>query len=302
MSLLHYCSTWTATIKPLLEASIYPGGQARSPIHSTALCADIDTLRLSAYLSSAAPNPISEYVRRANFGGAGGDGLIQRFGLMVWPDASPSWRDVDEYPDTRARDTAWAVYERASRLDAIALGAHKGQFDKIPCFRFSENAHAEFLDWRIALEHRVRSGNLSPAFEGHLAKYRKLVPALALINHIADAGTGDVSREALVRALAFVSYLESHAHRLYASGSESETVAAKAILARIKCGDLREGFTARDVHQRGWAHLTERDHLGAGLNMLIDLDYLAEAAVEHAPRGGRPRIRHLINPKVLRYE
>jgi hypothetical protein len=280
-----YMSGWSGT-QPYTFDRIMRGHR-----HIEAICLSV--------LGSTQPARISEYIRRTNSGGAGGDGLIQRFGLIVWPDAPPSWKDVDEYPNTKARETAWDVYERSGRLDALTLGAHKRPFDKVPCFRFTEDAHAEFLDWRTTLEQRLRSGNLSPALEGHLAKYRKLVPALALINHIADTGTGDVSHKALVRALAFAHYLESHALRLYASGSETEIGSAKAILAHIKRGDLRHGFTARDVHQKGWAHLTERDQVGAGLNLLTDLDYIAEAAVEHSPRGGRLRIKYLINPKVL---
>jgi putative DNA primase/helicase len=38
------------------------------------------------------------------------------------------------------------------------------------------------------LEKRLR-GDLHPALESHLAKYRKLVPALALICHLVDGGT-----------------------------------------------------------------------------------------------------------------
>ena len=56
---------------------------------------------------------------------------------------------------------------------------------------------------------------MSPALEGHVAKYRKLVPALALINHLADSGDGLVGIEALLKALAFSRYLESHARRVY---------------------------------------------------------------------------------------
>jgi hypothetical protein len=148
---------------------------------------------------------------------------------MVWPDATPDWRNVDEYPDSHARNAAREVYERASKLDATAMGATKGQFDMVPTFGMSEHAHGEFLDWRTDLERRVRSDALSPALEGHLAKYRKLVPALALINHIADAGSNEVSGGAMLRALAYANYLESHARRVYLSGSEGEVGAAKEL-------------------------------------------------------------------------
>ena len=198
------------------------------------------------------------------------------------------------------RENAWQVFERASKLDlsaALALGASKGQFDKIPSLRFDDAAHADFLDWRADLEARLRSGEMSPALEGHLAKYRKLVPALALINHLADAGDGPVSQESLLRALAFASYLESHARRAYGSASESELAAAKAILKHIKSGDLQDGFTARDIHQRGWAHLAECEHVGAGLDLLVDHDHLAAVTPATKPQGGRPKVTYEINPK-----
>jgi hypothetical protein len=145
----------------------------------------------------------------------------------------------------------------------------------------------------------LHSGDLSPAFEGHLAKYRKLVPTLALMNHLADRGEGLISQRALLKALATAYYLESHARRVYGSGHEAELAAAKAILKHIRNGDLTDGFTARDVHQRGWAHLTEREHVGAGLSLLIDLDYLAPSALTAGVEGGRPKVTYLVNPRSL---
>jgi putative DNA primase/helicase len=268
----------------------------RGQRHIEAVCVSV--------LGNTQPVRIAEYVRRANYGGAGGDGLMQRFGLLVWPNTSPDWKDVDQFPHGIARERAWQAFDRASKLDiaaALALGASKGEFDKVPALRFADDAHAEFLDWREDLERRLRSDELSPALEGHLAKYRKLVPALALINHLCDnqAG-GPVPREAVVRALAFAGYLEGHARRVYRSSSEGELAAAKAILLHIKAGDLKDGFTARDVHQRDWAHLTERDQVGAGLNLLVELGHLADVAAPPGPQGGRPTVTYRINPRGIR--
>ena len=147
------------------------------------------------------------------------------------------------------------------------------------------------------MERRLRSGEISPALEGHLAKYRKLVPSLALINHLAEPGNGPVSQRALLKALAAAHYFESHARRVYGSASESELAAAKAILKHIRNHDLKDGFTARDVHQRGWAHLSEREHVAAGLSLLVDLDYLATSV----PRAqcGRPKVTYWINPRSV---
>jgi putative DNA primase/helicase len=285
------------------EASICLVGQELSHTRLTELYADIGQAVCVSVLGNTQPARIAEYVRRANLDGAGGDGLIQRFGLLVWPDMTPAWRNVDEYPDSDARENAWKVYKRTSEIDestALALGASKGQFDKFPAFRFDDAAHTDFLEWRADLERRLRSGEMSAAFEGHLAKYRKLVPALALINHIADAGSGPVTQKALLRALAFANYLESHARRVYGSACEIELEAARAILKHIRSGDLHDGFTARDIHQRGWAHLAEREYVGAGLDLLVELDHLAELPTVIRPQGGRPRVTYAINPRSAR--
>ena len=283
-----YLSGWSGT-QPYTFDRIMRGHR-----HIEAVCISI--------LGNTQPARIVEYVRSANLGGAGGDGLIQRFGLLAWPDAPGEWHDIDEYPNSAAREKAWKTFEHMAKLDtqaALRLGAEKGPFDKVPCLRFDEAAHEDFLGWRTDLERRLRSGEISPALEGHLAKYRKLVPSLALINHLADGGTGPVSHRALLKALAAAHYFGSHARRVYGSASESELAAAKAVLKHIRDGDLQDGFTARDVHQRCWAHLTEREHVGAGLSLLVDLDYLAASTPTTGVQGGRPKFTYRINPRSL---
>ena len=284
-----YLSGWSGT-QPYTFDRI-----GRGQRHVDAVCISV--------LGNTQPARISEYVRKANAGGTGGDGLIQRFGLIVWPNASPVWRNVDEYPDSRARSDAWGVFERLSKLDhgaAMALGAQLRPYDKIPSLRLDNQAHDDFLGWRQDMERQIRSGELSPALEGHVAKYRKLVPALALMNHLADEGEGQVSSTAMLKALAFAKYLESHARRVYGASTEVETAAAKAIMAKIRSGDLLDDFTARDIQRREWSGLTDREHLQAGLDLLIDLDHLKPSGPATGERGGRPKITHAINPKVLR--
>jgi Protein of unknown function (DUF3987)/ABC transporter substrate binding protein len=251
-----YLSGWSGT-QPYTFDRI-----GRGQRHIEAACVSV--------LGNTQPARISEYIHRANHGGAGGDGLIQRFGFLVWPDARADWKDVDEYPSREAREKAWDVFQRASKIDqsaALKLGAEKGLYDKVPALRFDDGAQSDFRDWRTDLERQLQSGEFSPAFEGHLAKYRTLVPALALMNQLADRGEGPVSQRALLKALAMAHYLKSHAQRVYGSADEAELAAAKGIVKHIRIGDLKDGFTARDVHQRGWANLTERGQVGSGLGM-----------------------------------
>jgi hypothetical protein len=265
----------------------------RGHLHIEAVCISV--------LGNTQPSRIAEYVRRANADGGGGDGLLQRFGLMVWPDSPSDWRNVDEYPAREAREVVRQIFFDASKLteaDALGQGALKGAFDRMPCFRFDEMALGQFLEWRTDLERSLRSGELSPALEGHIAKYRKLVPALALINHIADGSQGDIQETSLLKALAFSKYLETHAHRVYGASDTVELNAAHAILAHIRKGDIGDGFTTRDIHQHDWSGLTDRDHVQAGLSLLADLDHISGTAPPVGPHGGRPKTVYAINPKV----
>lgn len=244
-------------------------------------------------LGSTQPGRLSEYIRRAQ--GAGDDGLIQRFGMLIWPDQTADWRNIDRYPDSESRQAAWATFERLDQFAPDDVGALSDQFDSLPFLRFDPQAQEIFNEWRVDHEARLRAGDLSPSLESHLAKYRKLLPSLALINHLVDSREGPVGARALCRALAFVEYLETHARRAYGSGSQAEAQTAKAILSRIRKGDLADGFTARDVYRAQWSNLSDREAVLAGLELLVDLDWLA---LDKIATGGKPKDSYRINPRA----
>lgn len=246
------------------------------------------------------PGRISEYVRVAVSGGAGDDGLIQRFGLAVWPDCPKEFRECDHWPDTAAKAQAFSVFEQLDTCDPGSLGAEpsvgfggsvEGHF-----LRFDPAAQARFREWRADLERRLRCGDLSPAIESHFAKYRKLIPSLALIFHLGKLRTGPVDDEALLRALAWADYLETHAARLYASVELSTVVAARVLARKLRAGVLTTGFGVRDVYRKGWAHLTERQDVHSACDLLCDLGWLYE--VERHTQG-RPATIYLVNPRCL---
>jgi putative DNA primase/helicase len=247
-------------------------------------------------MGSTQPGRIAEYMRRATSGGAGDDGLIQRFSLLVWPDQGPEWKEVDRFPDTAARQTACATFGSFDSLDPMAIGAETDNYESLPFLHFDSDAQGVFAEWRAELEVRLRSGSLHQALESHLAKYRKLIPTLALINHLADGGAGAIGEAAILRALAFSEYLETHARRAYAAGTEAETATAKAIIAHIRKGDLPDGFTARDLWRNKWSGLDDLDQVKAGLDLLSDFDWLAQALIQ---TGGRPRTTYAINPRTF---
>ena len=169
-------------------------------------------------LGSTQPGRLADYIGRAVAGGAGDDGLIQRFSLLIWPDDVGEWKEVDRYPNTAFRTIAYDAYDRLYRLDAGIVGAQQSVHDQIPHLRLDAAAREMFSAWRGDLEWRLRFGGLHSALESHLAKYRKLVPTLALLNHLADGGIGAISGSATAKAIRFSGYLETHAQRAYGSG------------------------------------------------------------------------------------
>ncbi|WIM06847.1 MAG: DUF3987 domain-containing protein [Candidatus Nitricoxidivorans perseverans] len=261
-------------------------------LHIPAVCLSL--------LGSTQPGRIAEYIRHAVKGGAGDDGLIQRFGLLVWPDTGGEWQNVDRWPDSTAKKEAHRVFEYLDKLDPATVGAlqdtdHDGELEGIPYLRFDDAALGLFLEWRTDLEARLRGGDLHPALESHLAKYRKLVPSLALILHLASNGTGPVSERATLQALAWAEYLETHARRAYGSVTVPEVAAAKAIISRIRKGDLKREFSSREVWRPGWAMLADREQVADALRLLVDFDWLATTT--KADTGGRPATIYTVNPR-----
>lgn len=265
-------------------------------LHIPAVCLSL--------LGSTQPGRIAEYLRMAVKGGAGDDGLIQRFGLLVWPETGGAWRDCDRWPNSEARREANRVFDALDKLDLATIGAAQdtdlnGEPDGVPYLRFDDAGHGLFLEWRSDLEPKLRSGDLHPALEAHLSKYRKLVPGLALICHIAAGGMGSVCERATLQALAWAEYLETHARRAYASvtNSEAATATAKAIIQRLRKGDLPKTFSSWEVWRPGWAMLSDREQVADALKLLVDFGWLSCTRQE---TNGRPATMFEANPKGLR--
>lgn len=247
-------------------------------------------------LGGIQPSVLADYLRDAVNGGRGDDGLMPRFQMIVWPDSAPAWRNIDRRPDTAARDRAYAALDRLAALDLDRMCAMRDPdgHDAVRYLRFSEGAQAIFDLWRTDLENRIRRPEEHPFIEAHLAKYRKLVPALALVLHLLDDGIGPVSAEAAAKAIRWAEYLESHARRLYASISQAPAVAAVQLAKRIQSGMLDDLFTARDVYRMGWTGL-DRQQTEAAIDVLTSLNWLDDRVEATA---GRTKTRYAINPKI----
>lgn len=182
--------------------------------------------------------------------------------------------------------------ERLDNLNPAEIGAEVDLYGGVPYLRFDEAAQVLFSEWRATLEHRLRSGEEHPAIVSHLSKYRKLIPSLALINHLCDTRHGAVSESALLRAIAFSEYLESHAQRIYSYATRPDIDAAKTLLKRLASGKLSNPFKVRDIYRAGWTGLETPSKAQAAINLLMEYHHLSE---EEATTGGRPTSHFYLN-------
>ena len=255
----------------------------------------IDALCLSI-LGGIQPGVLAEYVRQATGGGAGADGLLQRFSLMVYPDISPECRYVDRFPDGELRNSVNRLAERLDNLDPVDIGAETDHYGGVPFLRFDDEAQALFSDWIVELDTRLRSGDEHPAIVSHLSKFRKLIPALALINHLCDSTGGAVTEQSLIRAIAFSEYLESHAQRIYSCATRPDIDAAKTLLKRLASGRLTSPFKARDIYRASWAGLETPSKAQSAIDLLLEYHHLDE---EEVTTGGRPTSYYHFNSEVI---
>ena len=242
-------------------------------------------------IGSAQPDLIRSYLQEAIAGG-GGDGMLARFSLMVWPDIDKNWRYVDCKPDEFARDQADTAFQVLDKLEVGAERDAKGN----AYLRFSPDAQAEFRKWLESFEPFLRHNDEHPALVAHLAKYKKAVPALALICALADGEHGAVSAVSLRRALAWAKYLESHARRAYGSVVAGETIAAKLILNRLRNRNLPSPFTQRDLSLKSWAGLTDAKLVADALLLLCEHRWLRRT--KRKPETGRPTSDYEAHPSI----
>jgi hypothetical protein len=250
----------------------------------------VDAVCLSL-LGTIQPAVIGDLIHEA-IAQNGGDGFLSRFSLLSWPDISGDWRDVDRWPDSEARRRAVETFERLAMLDVDAVRAEREE-GRQPFLRFDEAARDLFSSWRADFERRLRTSDDHPALVAHFGKYRKLVPALTLIGHLADGGTGRATEHAVLRALAWAEHLESHARRAYASVQQARMAGARELLRRIRRGEVPNPFTLRDVYLKGWTRLSDAEKARAAASLLEDLDWLRSEPLQ---TGGRPKTLYWINP------
>lgn len=224
---------------------------------------------------------------------------MQRFQILVWPDIPKHWKNIDRFPDSEAKTRAYKVLEG---IDALPLAKSDGEVFGL---RFTHEAQERFDIWREELEINLRLGKYSSCQESHFAKYRSLLPSLALIFQVVDSidkqeeKIENIGLSSIEKALIWYGYLSFHIEKLYSLKETSEVESARALLEKIKLGDLKNGCSLRDIYYgKHWSKLSNRREVEKALEVLKDLGWLR---VDSCSTGGRPSERVEFHPEIYRF-
>jgi hypothetical protein len=184
----------------------------------------------------------------------------------------------------------------------VAWGASPaGQYDKFPAFRFTDDAQEIFIQWSIELHDQRISDESDPLIQQHLSKYDKLFPALALLFHLIDCAAhgvrGPITRTCAIRAAGWCEYLEAHARRCYGLLKDSGLRSAQALARKLERGELKNGFTAREVRRHQWTGLKTERSVETAIEWLEDCGWVRRERPTQV-QVGRPTARYAIHPDL----
>jgi hypothetical protein len=258
-----------------------------------------ETVTLSRYqlavFGGFQPDRIKSYVQFAQSGSSKNDGLLQRFQLLVWPDISDAFELIDRPADNAALSKMHQAIVSLRLLHKEPIQGATSNHAGVQLLHFDESAQLLFNDWYQKNETILRNGSLEPSEHGHFAKYRSLIPGLALLFHLVNGQTGSVNVDSLKTALEFAKYLKSHAKRVYRSVHGLDSQPARTLAKRLLEHKLVDDFTQRNILHKGWANLSNKDKVNLAVTALVERGWLSEHPSE---LGGRKTTRYKINPGI----
>lgn len=264
----------------------------RGTIHTENLCVSI--------FGNTQPTKLMRYLHHA-IRGLDNDGLLQRFQVLVYPDEPNDWRLIDRKPDQQAKERVLSIIKNLVEMDFVQAGATKEPSDRFPFFRFDEEGQQLFYHWLTELEKEKLRQDEQPILLEHLAKYRSLMPSLALIFHLIEIAEGKpshaISYDSTLLAIGWCNYLENHARRIYGMTTEGVRQSTIKLAKKIQRGELTSPFSLRDIYRKHWALLDDKEVVQKACEELIDLGWLKPEIFLYEI--GRPKLlSYIVNPKI----
>ena len=244
-----------------------------------------------AVVGSIQPGPLHKLVADASESTEGNDGLLQRFGLLVWPDLPEcEFRVNDAKPDREARLLYVKTMKHLRTIETEWT-------EEAGLLRFTPEARKLWQGWYEAEMNELRAGDVPDALHAHRVKLAgKTCLGLALICECCDTPEPRaVGLTACKRAIRFTEILKTHAARLYAPQVSPDVEVCRLLVKKIQAGKLGDKFTCRDVYRHGWTGLKQPETIFRVCRRLCDMGWLfaKETAGE-----GRPSESYAVNPQL----
>jgi putative DNA primase/helicase len=170
------------------------------------------------------------------------DGLMQRLQVLVWPDLAGEYQHIDRYAQSERVTEVQQIFEHILELDP----------ETPTLFRFDTEAQQLFRDFDVELQKKVRNLDMHDELRSHLAKFDKLMAALAVSYEVAgrildEEGISPkeprlISAATTRQAIAACPYFESHARRVYSCVRSPELAAAWELAQKIRGKKLPAAF------------------------------------------------------------
>ena len=235
--------------------------------------------------------------------------LGQGWPSTAHPDQRGPKKWIDETADADAKQRYETVFKALAsqgwreKITSLKKGIRIDGPEASPYYIFSFDAEAQEIatDWFITLEKKIAAEKV-PAFRSHIAKYRGLMPRLALNYFLIEASAGSIDHPSIpptaVRyAIRWCEHLESHARKLWASALDPSLEAMRSLAKRIEDGQLTQITSLRDIQQSNWAGLKTVSNVESAVRRLNALGW-TRMIIDNSS-GGRPSPKVEINPYLL---
>lgn len=251
------------------------------------------------------PGKLRRYVEEAARGGFGSDGLLQRFGLLIWPNV-PEFKYVDRPPAPGAAERLRRIVLALDDPDiGKKLGGSSCSRDRdVVVLRLDSSAQEFGTEWMKENGKRTRAeaAHGSELLAASYAKSRKTFVALALVFHAIEVADGRcppgaVPLECVRRAAGMCELLQIHTRKAYGEHVDDSLSRASALASKIHSGVLQDGISLRDLSRHHWRNLSTPEDVRVAVDYLSDLGW---CRVGRAETGGRPSQVLRLNPRLLR--
>lgn len=235
-------------------------------------------------LGGIQPSKLQKYVAEA-YSFDNSDGFLQRY-LFTFPDFHPG-TTTPSASDFEAKNYGYEMaqslfQELAGRdFDGKCVSANGDRFLAVTLEKEAQKRIDRWIGETEFETHSIQAKD--EALAAYLYKLPKTCLSIALIFHCLEFGKagsfpGEINLATIEKALGYTAYLVSHARRVFALGENEVFDLARKLVDKIKDGDLKQGFTLREIMRKKWSGFRSKDDVSEVLVLLVEYGYLVSEA------------------------